>query len=77
MLQTIEVRIDGNGNVLPTEPIPVVFQGRALLTLLNSYTETITTTLPSHRVDRFDMARGSATIKWKTDELMQVLRGDD
>lgn len=25
--------------------------------------------------DRFDHARGSATIKWTTDELMSLLRG--
>ena len=26
--------------------------------------------------DRFEAARGSATIKWRTDELMHLLRGD-
>lgn len=25
--------------------------------------------------DRFDRVRGSATVKWRTDELMQLLRG--
>jgi len=29
------------------------------------------------RPDRFDLARGTATIKWRTDELMALLRGDD
>lgn len=77
MLQTIEVRIDGNGNIFPTEPIPASFQGRALLTLLNSYTEPTTTTSHYPQTDRFDQARGSATIKWQTNELMQLLRGDD
>ena len=27
--------------------------------------------------DRFDAARGKADIKWRTDELMSLLRGDD
>lgn len=27
--------------------------------------------------DRFDRARGRATVKWKTDELMALLRGED
>lgn len=27
--------------------------------------------------DRFQRARGRATTKWGTDELMQLLRGDD
>lgn len=26
--------------------------------------------------DRFDAARGAATVKWRTDDLMQLLRGD-
>jgi AbrB family looped-hinge helix DNA binding protein len=32
---------------------------------------------PTKIYDRFEEARGTATIKWKTDELMQLLRGDD
>lgn len=27
--------------------------------------------------DRFDAARGKATVKWRTDELMRLLRSDD
>jgi hypothetical protein len=27
--------------------------------------------------DRFEAARGKATVKWRTDELMQMLRGDE
>lgn len=27
--------------------------------------------------DRFDAVRGRADIKWRTDELMTLLRGDD
>ncbi|MDD2776820.1 MAG: AbrB/MazE/SpoVT family DNA-binding domain-containing protein [Gallionella sp.] len=27
--------------------------------------------------DRFEAARGTADIKWRTDELMALLRGDD
>lgn len=27
--------------------------------------------------DRFERARGRATVKWNTDELMRLLRGDD
>src|SRR5471030_1376662 len=27
--------------------------------------------------DRFDRVRGTADIKWRTDELMALLRGDD
>lgn len=26
--------------------------------------------------DRFEAARGAATIKWRTDDLMHLLRGD-
>lgn len=29
------------------------------------------------RPDRFARARGKAQIKWRTDELMELLRGDD
>ena len=28
-------------------------------------------------VDRFEAARGKADIKWRTDELMALLRGED
>ena len=34
-------------------------------------------THPAHRPDRFDRARGRATVKWRTDELMRLLRGDE
>jgi hypothetical protein len=27
--------------------------------------------------DRFEAVRGKATVKWRTDELMQILRGDE
>jgi AbrB family looped-hinge helix DNA binding protein len=27
--------------------------------------------------DRFDRVRGRATVKWTTDELMRLLRGDE
>ena len=27
--------------------------------------------------DRFDAMRGKAQVKWRTDELMSLLRGDD
>ena len=27
--------------------------------------------------DRFELARGKAQVKWRTDELMSMLRGDD
>lgn len=29
-----------------------------------------------HRPDRFDAARGKADVKWRTDELMTLLRGE-
>ncbi len=29
------------------------------------------------QADRFDAARGTADVKWRTDELMLVLRGAD
>jgi AbrB family looped-hinge helix DNA binding protein len=29
------------------------------------------------RPDRFDRARGKAEIKWRTDDLMALLRGED
>lgn len=32
---------------------------------------------PSHTRDRFEVARGKADIKWRTDELMALLRGED
>jgi AbrB family looped-hinge helix DNA binding protein len=31
----------------------------------------------SRKRDRFEAARGKADIKWRTDELMTLLRGDD
>jgi hypothetical protein len=27
--------------------------------------------------DRFESARGKADVKWRTEDLMQMLRGDD
>ncbi len=27
--------------------------------------------------DRFDAARGKAEVRWRTDDLMKLLRGDD
>ncbi len=30
-----------------------------------------------HRPDRFESARGKADVKWRTDELMALLRGDN
>lgn len=32
---------------------------------------------PANRVDRFESARGKAQVKWRTDELMALLRGVD
>lgn len=29
------------------------------------------------KADRFDAARGKADVKWKTSELMSLLRGED
>ena len=29
------------------------------------------------RIDRFDAVRGTADVKWRTDELMKLLRADD
>ena len=34
------------------------------------------TTRPQGR-DRFDRVRGRATVKWRTDDLMRLLRGDE
>lgn len=31
----------------------------------------------SRRPDRFEAARGKADVKWRTDDLMALLRGDD
>ncbi len=31
---------------------------------------------PSRQPDRFDLARGKADVKWRTDELMALLRGE-
>jgi len=32
---------------------------------------------PIRRRDRFDRARGRASVKWRTEELMGLLRGDE
>lgn len=31
----------------------------------------------SRKPDRFEAARGKADVKWRTDDLMALLRGDD
>ncbi len=31
---------------------------------------------PSKKRDRFDAARGKADVKWRTDDLMALLRGE-
>ena len=31
---------------------------------------------PSRKPDRFEAARGKANVKWRTDELMALLRDD-
>ena len=33
-------------------------------------------THPSRKPDRFEAARGRADIKWRTDDLMNLLRGE-
>ena len=33
-------------------------------------------TRPSKKRDRFDAARGKADVKWRTDDLMALLRGE-
>lgn len=32
---------------------------------------------PSPKPDRFEAARGKADVKWRTDDLMALLRGED
>ena len=32
---------------------------------------------PARKRDRFDAARGKAQVKWRTDDLMALLRGSD
>lgn len=32
---------------------------------------------PARKRDRFESARGQAQVKWRTDELMALLRGSD
>lgn len=32
---------------------------------------------PSSKPDRFEAARGKADVKWRTDDLMALLRGED
>ncbi len=32
---------------------------------------------PSRKPDRFEAARGKADIKWRTDDLMSLLRSED
>jgi AbrB family looped-hinge helix DNA binding protein len=32
---------------------------------------------PSRKRDRFEAARGKADVKWRTNELMGLLRGED
>lgn len=32
---------------------------------------------PANKRDRFESARGKAQVKWRTDELMALLRGPD
>jgi AbrB family looped-hinge helix DNA binding protein len=36
-----------------------------------------TGTSPTSKADRFEAARGKADVKWRTHELMALLRGDD
>jgi AbrB family looped-hinge helix DNA binding protein len=36
-----------------------------------------TTSRPARKRDRFEAARGKAQVKWRTDELMALLRGSD
>ena len=31
---------------------------------------------PVHKPDRFEAARGKADVKWRTDDLMALLRGE-
>lgn len=33
--------------------------------------------LPDDKPDRFESARGRADVKWRTDDLMALLRGED
>lgn len=33
--------------------------------------------MPSHKPDRFEAARGKADVKWRTKDLMDLLRSED
>lgn len=32
---------------------------------------------PSRKLDRFEAARGKADVKWRTDDLLALLRGEE
>jgi antitoxin PrlF len=36
-----------------------------------------TGTTPTSKADRFEAARGKADVKWRTQDLMALLRGED
>ena len=56
--------------------------GTAVEFVLNAAGEVVLHPVPGPKgrrsaPDRFDSARGKADVKWRTDDLMRLLRGDD
>ena len=71
---TIPKRIRDELQLLPGAPVNFSVNAAGELVLNRSLPDKSTRRRPR---DRFDAVRGSADVRWRTDELMKLLRTDD
>ena len=71
---TIPKRIRDELNLLPGAPVEFSVNAAGEVVLHRPRPGKGSRNLPH---DRFDSVRGSADVRWQTDELMKLLRADD
>jgi antitoxin PrlF len=70
---TIPKRIRETLDLEPGSQVDFEVDEQGRIVILKAQTKA---TRHSRGKDRFDRARGRATVKWRTDDLMALLRGD-
>jgi bifunctional DNA-binding transcriptional regulator/antitoxin component of YhaV-PrlF toxin-antitoxin module len=66
---TVPKKVWGASHLAPGDPVDldVNSQGQVVLNKAGGQ--------PAARLDRFEAARGKAQVRWRTDDLMALLRG--
>ena len=80
---TVPKRIRDGLKLLPGMPVTfaLTVNGQVVIEPANAVAGVSTaagaTPVPAPAPDRFEAARGKADIRWRTDDLMKLLRADD